>query len=242
VPFPGPSGPVPRTAAPGRVDIAAQKLVWEVVAEPPAVSWHAAGQAAGGTTGYGSLAEVHLVPVPGQRLAMRDLQAVPEQLTVAGRRGGLFGETLGAFVSATDTQATAHINPGRNVDAAGLLVGRNGQRGAWLTLPHDSMGSVLDEDELRPRIAGLLGILLALPVELAERYALGVGLSDVMLLTIGDSNVVGRRKGATMPFASSNDIVLGPEDSAATRALLENVSEVAEEVTARLVAALRRGR
>lgn len=233
-PFPGTSvessAAIPATPLPA--------LSWKLASDIPKVTWHAAGRRTGLTPAGGSLVEVHLVPLGQQRLAMRQLQSLSEQLVSAGRRGGLFTETLGVTCEASEDVVSAQIDPSRGVDRAGLMVVRDGQRGGWLTLPHDSLGSVLDPSELRPRLAALLSILLELPVGLAERYALAIGLSDLTLLSVGDANVVGRRTGATMRFTNNHDLQIPPEDSVGADALRVNVDEVADEITARLVAAL----
>lgn len=67
----------------------------------------------------------------------------------------------------------------------GVRIAANGQRSAWQQLPTDNMGSLLDEDDLRVRIAGLLRLLGSVAALPGSRFGVGVGIAPTTMMSIG---------------------------------------------------------
>jgi len=217
----------------------APELTWRPLAEPPAVSWR--GDLVGGyTQGTTALVEVHLVPVPSPHLEVRRLSQVGNELASAGRNAGLFGSGQALTIDADDRRAHAVSQPGRQVDEAGLAVTRTGQRSVWLPLPHDTLGAIFDPDDMRPRLAALLRVLRSLPLPDPDQIAFALRIEPLMLLSFAVAATVGHRSQAQMPFASANSCSVNPEDAIGVAALDANFTDVAEELTARLAAALKK--
>lgn len=110
------------------------------------------------------------MPAATQSLRVGQLQAVSGEMVEAARAGGLFAQAAAVDHAHNADLAYARVSATRDFDEAGMLVTRAGQRTGWITLPHDSMGSVLDPKQLQPRVTSVLRILALLRVPLAERY------------------------------------------------------------------------
>jgi hypothetical protein len=237
-PFPGPSQSTRSAQTTPGVPAA---IDWESVADELSVVWRSDleqsryGHASGPTR-----LEVHLLPIPVQRLEVRRLAALKAQLPDLGRQNGLFTPTQELHAEADADNAYARSDQSRDADEAGLLVTRSGQRGGWISLPRDDLGSVLDVSDAKARIAALINLLLRVPGPPAERFAIAASLGPTSSLTVGSSDIVGRRNTASMLGYGRDDVVVAPEDSVSMEALRHGTDEVAEELVARLVAALPR--
>lgn len=246
---PGRAKPVAEPAFPGTTNVGnsptTQKsqrfitpLAWQPLAERPAISWRRdfLGQY---SQSMATLVELHMVPVPPLLLEVRRLSRMGEVLAAIGRNAGLFSATQALAVETNDRYAYVMAQLQRHQDEIGLAVTRPAQRSVWLTLPHDSMGSVFDGDDLRPRLAALIKLLRSIPLPEAEQFAFALHVEPLSLLSIGSASVIGHRSSTTMPFASRNACSIEPEDTVTPRALDANVDDVADELTERLAAALR---
>jgi hypothetical protein len=183
--------------------------------------------------------ELHLVPsLDTARLEVRRLSRLANELADLGRGSGLFTVVQQLNVQATSELALAETVVERDIVDTGLVVTRDGQRGAWVTLPTDGLGSVFDPAEVQPRIEALLRALLGMDVPEAERYAVAAGLAHTMMLTVGSSDIVGRRSSASMRM-NDQDIRVAPDEDISVVALRSSTAAVAEEIVARLSARLR---
>jgi hypothetical protein len=216
----------------------APDLNWRPLATRPTVDWRTdlVGRYVQGTT---ALVELHLVPVAPLHLEVRRLSQMGDELATTGRSAGLFSSGQSLTVDANDQRAYAISQPNRRVDESGLAVTRTGQRSVWLPLPHDGLGAVFDPDDLRPRLAALIGLLQSLSVAASERIAFALRVEPLMLLSFAAASTIGHRSQAEMPFVSRNSCTVDPADAIYTAALDANLTDVAEELTARLVAALK---
>jgi hypothetical protein len=246
---PGRAKPVAEPAFPGTTNIGnshsiqeSQRfitpLAWQPLAEQPTISWRRdfLGQCA---QNMATLVELHMIPVPPLLVEVRRLGRMGEELAVIGRNAGLFSATQALAVEANDRYAYVMAQPQRHQDEIGLAVTRVAQRSVWLTLPHDSMGSVFDRDDLRPRLAALIKLLRSIPLPEAEQIAFALHVEPLSLLSTGSASAIGHRSSTTMPFASRNFCSIEPEDTVSPQALDANADDVADELTERLAAALR---
>lgn len=183
--------------------------------------------------------ELHLVPVTAQRLEVRRLSQMGDELASAGRNAGLFGTGQALDIDFDDHQARAVSRPGRQADEYGIAVTRTGQRSVWLALPHDSMGAVFDPDDMGPRLTALLVLLRSLPLPDPDRVAFALRIEPLALLSFAPASTVGQRSRAEIPFASRNSCSVYPDDAVSLAAFDANLGNVADELTARLAAALR---
>jgi len=100
-------------------------------------------------------------------------------------------------------------------------------------------GIYFDPSDLHPRIAALIKLLGSISLPESERVAFALHVEPLALLSIGDASTVGHRSRTTMPFASRNSCTVAPEDTLTLGSVRAYASEVAEELTERLTAALR---
>lgn len=241
---PGRSKPIvspsfPGVVEKGRIRPAAEShsLIWSPVESSDATIWR--GQLPlirreGGASGL----EIHMVPHPSQHLAVRKLSELQTELVSLGRSRGFFSSTEGIKPYMDDELVYCQTNEDTSNSGKGILVTRSGQRGAWITLPKDSMGSILDFDDVRPRLENILRMLVDIPLPLAENYAFAIRVAPCFMLTIGSANILGVRSSTTMPFAMSNpdSVDILPEDVIVSSAIGANLTEVAEELIARMQA------
>jgi hypothetical protein len=236
--FPGIAAAVGDSSTHERMRESARGLAWQPLTEQPIISWRNdfVGQYAQHTT---TLVELHMIPIPPLHLEVRRLRRMGEELAAMGRNAGLFGAAQALTIEANDRYAYVMSQPGRQQDEAGLAVTRTAQRSAWLTLPHDSMGSVFDQGDLRPRLAALIKLLRSILLPDSEQITFALRVEPLTLLSIGSASTVGHRSKTTMPFVSRNSCGVAPEDTVTQQALDANVDDVADELTERLATALR---
>lgn len=184
-----------------------------------------------------TIVEVHLVPVAPELVPVSRLSTLQADLADVGRAGGMFSATSALEAVTTAEHAAIRVRD-RGDDDCGLVITRAGQRGAWLALPRDGLGSVLDEQELASRLAGAIRILTKVDLTLATRYAPIAAVGPLMMLTVGDASVVGRRNSASMRASGPASIETPIEDSVLGSALAYGASEIASELVARLLARL----
>jgi hypothetical protein len=248
---PGRAKPVTEPTFPGKVapddDLSdprstpesdADGLVWQPLTEQPTISWRSdfVGRYIQPTT---TLVELHMIPVPPLHLEVRRLRRLGDELAAMGRNVGVFGAAQALTIEANDQYACVRSQQERQQDEAGLAVTRTTQRSAWLTLPHDSMGSVFDQGDLRPRLATLIKVLRSIPLPDSDQITFALRVEPLSLLSIGSASAVGYRSQTTMPFVSRNYCSVAPEDTVTPRALDASVDDIADELTERLATALR---
>jgi hypothetical protein len=183
--------------------------------------------------------EFHFVPVPSQSIPVTGLKTVAEALADQGRASGLFSRTAGIDLVA-DASVGAARTSDRRQDDTGLFVGRDGQRGAWLTLPHDMLGSILDESELAVRVERLIGVLFGLNLSLAPAYSPGARLAPIMMMSVGDAAQIGRRSSSSLGTSGRPSIDAALVDKIPGGSIAGNARELSRELIARIVGQLGR--
>lgn len=185
-----------------------------------------------------AVVEVSLVPADVQSLRVGQLEAVALEMVSVGRDSGLF--TPGGGVDHAHTAAAAYARNEREryAEESGLLVTRSGQRTGWITLPNDSLGSVLDPQHTQPRLASVLRALTTLDLPLTERYGFTARVDPLTTVTVGDAGVVGGRNQASMGRTRSDAFPVPMSDTVRGDAISGGADELAKELVARVVAAM----
>jgi hypothetical protein len=241
---PGRSKPIVSPSFPGSVHSNADhpiteesSLVWTPTDGLGAVAWR--GQLPSiRREGGASALEIHMLPQPGQHLAVRKLGELQAGLVGLGRARGFFSDTEGIKPVMDDQLVYCQTLDDNSNSGKGILVTRIGQRGAWLTLPKDDLGSILDLEDVRPRLVNILEMLLNVPAPLANNYAFAIRVAPCLMLMLGSANILGVRSSATMPYAMSHpdSVDVLPEDYVSVDAISANLDEVVEELLARVQA------
>lgn len=240
--FPGsPAASGTRPALPPRPANApvADTLDWRPARDAPPVLWRADFPNQLGRPSSYTVLEIQLVPVDDILIPVRQLESLRNDLSTIGRQSGIFTASQQLHTDATSDLVMAKSVLGHDSDESGLMVTRRGQRGAWISLPHDMMGSMFDRDKLPARLAPLMSVLAGLDVPAAERYAITARMGPVMSLMFGDQSVIGSRNSASMSMTGRSDLILAVEDSVRGDAIARHASEIAEELVARLLSSAR---
>ncbi len=244
VPFPGtPSQSATTSSEGGRQAPASPKdepVQWSVVENPSDVRWVKVSSGPH-MAASGSHLEVHLVPTASQRVEVRRLARLGDELIGVGRQSGLFSPQA-AVIPAHDAESASaeSLAESRYTSgpSSGIMITRTGQRSAWLPMPADSMGPVFDPGHLTDRVTELLRLLSELPNPLAAEYALAAAITSPMMLTTGDVSVLNHRNSASGLRTNSSDILMPPDGAVPARAVTMHPAPIAEEIVARLAAAL----
>ena len=185
----------------------------------------------------GPMVEVQFSPVDPVLVPVSRLDELPTDLSALGRAGGLFTHDEAVDAKIVGDTARASSQGGRR-SGSGLLVTRQAQRGVWIELPRDTMGSVFDPAEVTPRLSAAISLLFAVEAgELAERYVVGVRISPASMVILGDASQVGHRNSSSIRM-SSEDVLPPVEDSVTSAGLVANPDALATELVARLKAQL----
>jgi hypothetical protein len=179
--------------------------------------------------------EVSLVPAETQSLRLGQMESMADEFVVTGRTSGLFTQA-GAVDNGHSADAAYARVPGD--DAAGILVTRQGQRTAWITLPHDMLGGVLDPSRIKARVSRVLQLLVSFDLPIAERYGVAARIHPSRSLMVGDSSTVGSRSSASMGMGFEDRFPTPMPDTVRGQAIAAHSDELAEELIARVVAAL----
>jgi len=183
--------------------------------------------------------EVHLVPVSQtSRLEMRHLDSLGVELAQFAREHSLFTSTeaLRPFT----TSACSGVASVDSRSAAGLAVTRSGQRSIWSALPKDTLGSVLDEDDVADRLTTMIRLLTLIPVELPEEAGFALSVESAMNVT--EDRVAHMPRSSATLNPRHGSIRVTADDATLTADLPQRAPEVARELAARLLAEYRSGR
>lgn len=241
---PGRSKPATEPAFPGNSNLAGRKPVTRSLDWQPADAvltpvFREDALPKGWPRSGPSTLEISLVPTSPQSLLVGQLDALALQMVSSGRDSGLFSESDGVDHAHTAGVAFARTEQQRFGDETGLLVSRSGQRTGWITLPHDSLGSVLDTQHTQPRVASLLRTLTTLNVPLSARYGVTARINPTMMVIVGDASTVGGRNSASLARIPSAAFPIAMPDTVRGDAVASNADEVATELMARIIAAMK---
>lgn len=220
-----PPGPVSQTMAAPAVS---EALLWRPLSQKLAAVWlpdigrvRIAGSA---------MLEVHVVPVDDSgRLEARRLAALADELAVIGRTAQLFAadEDLTISEPAIVTSATG----------AGLAVILSGQRSAWIPLPRDPVGAVLDPDDLASRLTTLLSVLAGIGT--AGPPEVGFATGVITSITLAEGRVADLPRLTKRSRTSMSPIRVPAQDVLPFHRLAINSRDIGEELAARILLAFR---
>lgn len=242
------------TAALAGVSLGPAALEWTTLPEPADLVWRWSVPAVKDSGLYGPVLDVHLVPVGAQPLRATQLQALPASLTRAARDVGFFTET-DAVQAASDSAmawswvpnqrgggAGSYLNDRQEHTHRGLLAHRSGQVTVFEALTTDSMGALVNREELQRRLARLMSLAAgALPAGTTV-VAPAASLSPLDRVFEGDPSKVGGRHQGTMRMTSAAAAVMNPTATVSVRAVIDHSGDVAAELAAEVLDGLRQTR
>ncbi|MFD8499284.1 hypothetical protein [Amycolatopsis sp. NPDC059657] len=215
---------LPPTSGPA---LAESSLTWTSLPEALPVIWRSelTHQPQGATV------ELHLVPVDlGFRHEASELESV--SLPALGRAHAFFTSLEGLEVSSSDDVVWAHSTD--RATGTGVAVHRSGQRSCWFQLPREQIGAVMDEKDLSAHLVRMLDLLTGIDLPLADSVAPTIGLDPVGLVRLGRPDPATH----SIPLQERVRIRFDAEESVPADALRHSAHAVADELTARLAAAL----
>jgi nucleoside phosphorylase len=176
-----------------------------------------------------AILELHLVPAgdsppPSARL----LAAASESLIAVGREEGVFGP---------DEQVALRGPAMALAAAGGLALAGDGQRSAWMPLPSDNVGAVLDPADVKARLAVMLRALLGIEAPRPAEAGLAVGVAPSILVSEG--KVVAMPRTLTRERTSLTPVRVPVTSVLPLARVAASPDLVAEELSARLLLAFR---
>ena len=199
----------------------------------------------------GAQLEVHAIPVESERRSARQLREAADQLGVRVRSLGVVPTSAALDVGSDSTAAWVlpasprTRGPWGEVRAAELLgvrLSAAGQRSAWEQLPSDTMGSILDPDDVNRRIGEFLRLLGQMAPLSETPWALAVGLRPSVLVTVGSIQLLGQRSSASGFGMDRKFVGVEPDEAAGPAALDTGADEVASVLANNLLKAFNMGR
>jgi nucleoside phosphorylase len=178
-----------------------------------------------------ALLELCLLPVvSGPPLKIRSLAALSAQLAALGRAANVFApaEEVAERSDQAAVAATAQ---------AGFGITRRDERCGWQPLPQDSLGSVLDEEDLTSRLTALLTVLSTIGVPSPRQAAAAVGVTPNILLAEGRVDDMPRT--ASRGRTSLTPLRVPAADAVPWEQIAACPADVAAELAARLLEAFR---
>jgi len=231
-------------AAPGH-------LTWHPLAEPVDPAWRGDWPAAHRGPDDGTVLELHVLPVPAQRVPARVLAATGDRLAAVLRTAGQVGSSASVPVGSDATAAWARVTPDqigwRGMDGirggavVGVRLAADGQASAWARLPSDNMGSLLDQADLAARVTALLALTGGFLPAGDGPLALAVALSPLISVSEGPASRLGGRTSATMHSASRDRAAVLPDETASREALGPGAPDAGTALAQALLADFRGG-
>jgi hypothetical protein len=108
---------------------------------------------------------------------------------------------------------------------AGLRVGTDGQVSMWATLPQDTLGAVIDEDEAGEQFARMLRIIGSLQLIDVESVAVGVGVDSTFMISFGKAATLPRSGAVSLGTGSDQLARVIPDEAMSAAALTVGSSE-----------------
>lgn len=211
-------------------------VLWRRSEDPIRTRWRADDVGAQ----YGNCTiELHTIPVGGPDLDARTLRALPAELTMLGRRAGLFDSSAAVYEDVNEDRAEVKSLGDRYsslLGDRGIAVSRQHAVTSWTPLPHDFMGSVFDEAHVASQLADLLRLSALTGVNSSGRVAVAVSVEPIARLQVGSVDDVGRRSSAQLLYTSvpADLLRLEATHTVPIAAIEDSAGDVAEELAARV--------
>lgn len=215
-------------------------LVWSPLPSTVQVPWDAGSDQRWGFSQRTTSIELHAVPVGGSELRATELTALPDSLARALRDSALVSHEQALETGASADSASVRTRPDGRDRHAGLAVQRGGSVSVWQELERDALGAILDPEQTAQTLSSWLRLLHRLGVLRSADTALALQLTDPSMVVIGSRSDLGRRSSASLGLSSGSSIRVEARDSIPTAALDHGATEVAKELSTRLLLALQR--
>ncbi|HZX08206.1 DUF4062 domain-containing protein [Kribbella sp.] len=184
--------------------------------------------------------ELHVVPIGQSGRSTRQMIELAESLPDLVRESRLVPASEAFDVRRDGSAVYVHFagpsgrwHEAQEPKTLGVRVGADGQVSAWASLPHDSLGSILDPARLPDQVAGLLRLIGNLGVVESSQIAIAAGVEPSNLLSVGRSDGMPRQR-ATM-LMSSDPLRALPDELVSAAALGSGAAEVARSVSRRIM-------
>jgi len=225
------------------LEVAPSPLTFEPLASPPTVDWKDdwGGARARGWGHVDTFVELHVAPLVVSGLSARQMNDLPDAVVSKLRTFGVLPTAAGANVETTDDAVTVTLPvQERRHDHmterqfGGLRVAKSGQVTAWTILPRDSLGAMLDADDLAEAVAQQLRVIGILNLMSGDRFALSVGLGGEMgLVSVAKPGVP--RNSASIGFGSDEPVRVEPDESVSAAAFDTGADDVSRLLTRALL-------
>jgi hypothetical protein len=194
---------------------------------------------------------VHVLPV--EQTTLRPVSALgglATRLAADARQRGFFGQGDALDIGADTDNAWAvrngsdHHSGWNEVTTdsyAGVYARRDGALSAFHALPRDTLGSLVNEADFVQRLTVLLRYLTPYLPESAN-VSVAAAIDPADSVVEGDPHGIGNRHSGPLGFGRGGALRADPVDQIATTALAPHVHEVALDLAARLIHALRHER
>jgi hypothetical protein len=195
--------------------------------------------------------EVHVLPI--EQTTLRPVAALSDlatRLATDARQQGFFGhgdaldinaDTENAWAVRNDPNHRSGWNDVTTDPFAGVYIRRDGALSAFQALPRDMLGSLINETDLVQRLTVLLRHLTPyLPG--SANIAVAAAIDPADSVAEGDPHGVGTRTSGLMGFGRDAVLRAEPAEVIACTSVAPHLHEVARDLAARLVHALRSGK
>jgi hypothetical protein len=131
-----------------------------------------------------------------------------------------------AWVIPEPAPRTGRFDQARPEELLGVRISASGQRSAWMRLPSDSMGSVLDTAEMPRRVARLLRLVGEMAPTSETSWGLAVGLLPSMTLPEGSEAALGSRSSPSGFGFNEGPLRIDPDEAAGPGTLYAGSEDV----------------
>jgi len=225
-------------------------LSFAPMTEAPAIQWRSQSELGSRERQFSRPAlEIHVSPSPLGSLSARALAELGDALVRRVRRSGMIDDRTGletrsvkdAMYLLLDDDAPAAWNSAVEGRMLGLRIGQSGQVSAWASLPHDSLGAILDPAQLPLQVAGLLRLIGHTRALSSPYVAIAVGVEPVRTLSVGDVSAMPRNS-AQFLLMSDEPLRAEPDELVTLAALDAGAREAGSILSRRLIEAFNRHR
>jgi hypothetical protein len=197
--------------------------------------------------------EVHVLGQPAQPRSARQMGELAPVLAARVRSAGFVDDAqpvqvnqsedglLLIAIPAAPRSDRAGLQRVYPTGVTGLRVAADGQVSIWASLPADTMGSVVDPDDLSIQLADLLRMVGSLNLIDRETVAIAVGIDNISMLSAGRVTELPRSQ-ATFLSTSHEPVHLPPDELVSIAALHTGAIEAARPLAQALADATRRRR
>jgi hypothetical protein len=212
----------------GAAPAVSEALLWRRLSEPlPAVWLPDVGRV---RIASSAVLEVHVIPVDDSgRLEARRLATLGLELADTGRMARLF--------AAGEDLTTSELGIVTSATGSGLAVTLSGQRSAWIPLPRDRVGAVLDSDDLVSRLTTLLSVLARIASAGSSEVGFATGVTTS--ITLAEGRVADLPRVMKRSRTSMSPIRVPAQEVLPFHRLVVDPRDIGEELAARILLAFR---